>query len=939
MSKDFIKVKGAKENTLKNIDIEIPKNKLVVFTGVSGSGKSSLAFNTIYEEGRRRYVDSLSSYARQFLGNTKKPDVESIEGLSPAISIEQKTTHNNPRSTVGTVTEVYDYLRLLYARIGKPFCPNHKKEISAQRTQDILNSIFKMKQDSSIMIAAPVVKNEKGSFLSVIEELKNEGFVRIYLDNEIKRLDDNLKISASKKHNISVIIDRIVLNKENDSRISDAVEIALDHSGGVVEVIFNNEITSFSRNFSCPEGDFNMPTMEPKIFSFNSPSGMCQECKGLGQMLKVNVDLLIPDKRKAIGEGGIIYYSNFIGSGNIEWQQFEKLLEHYNINSGVPIDHLSKEEMEIILYGSKEPIQYELTSKTRNVKKNDYIEGVAQLIERRYVETTSNWSRSYYKQFMSEIICLKCKGSRLNEYARAVFVNGIDINELTKLPIDKEYEWIANLKLSDEEIEVSKLITNELFERLGFLINVGLPYISLNRKAETLSGGESQRIRLATQIGSNLTGVLYVLDEPSIGLHQVDNDKLIATLKKMVDIGNTLIVVEHDEDTINQADFIVDIGPLAGQEGGYVVATGTPKEISENKKSITGHFLSGKETIEIPNVRRKGNKKFIEVIGARENNLKNINVKFPLGELVVVTGVSGSGKSTLVNQILSKELTRRLSDAKVYVGKHKEIKGSENIDKLIRITQSPIGRTPRSNPATYTSVWDDVRTLYTLAPESRERGYQKGRFSFNVPGGRCDKCKGDGYIKVEMHFLPDVYIECNHCDGKRFNKETLEVKFKGKSIADILNMRVSEAFEFFKDFAKISEKLKMLIEVGLNYIKLGQPATTLSGGEAQRIKLATYLQKRPTGKTLFILDEPTTGLHSFDIKNLLKVLNKIVDNGDSVILIEHNLDVIKTADHIIDLGPGGGVNGGTIIATGTPEELAKNEKSITGKYLINKLKK
>ncbi len=940
MAKNTIKVKGAKENNLKNIDVEIPKEKLIVFTGVSGSGKSSLAFNTIYEEGRRRYVDSLSSYARQFLGNSKKPDVESIDGLSPAISIEQKTTHNNPRSTVGTVTEIYDYLRLLYARIGKPFCPNHKKEISAQRTQDILNVIYSMKEESNLMITSPVIKNESGNFLSLFDDLKNEGFIRVIIDGEVMRLDEDIKLSKLKKHNISVVVDRIQLTKENHTRIADAIEISLDHSKGLVEVIIDNQIHSFSRNFSCSEGDFSMPLMEPKLFSFNSPAGMCEDCKGLGQMLKVNVDLLIPNKRMAIAEGGIVYYANVIGSENIEWQQFKTLLEFYDIDTGIPIENLPKEQMDLILYGSKEKIAYKIVTKKGNTfEKDDFIEGVAQLIERRYVDTTSEWNRKYYKQYMAEIKCPTCKGARLNQFATAVRIDGMNIEDFTKLPIDKEFEKISSIQLNKEEEEVSKLIMNELFERLSFLMNVGLPYISLNRKAETLSGGESQRIRLATQIGSNLTGVLYVLDEPSIGLHQIDNDKLIATLKKMVDIGNTLIVVEHDEDTIWDADFVVDIGPKAGSEGGEVIAIGTPQDISDNKESITGQFLSGQQKIEVPSVRRKGNNKFIEIIGARENNLKNIDVKFPLGKLVVVTGVSGSGKSTLVNEILAKGIIKRLNDSKIEVGKHKEINGVSHVDKIIRVTQSPIGRTPRSNPATYTSIWDDIRALYALSLEARERGYQKGRFSFNVPGGRCDKCKGDGVIKIEMHFLPDVYIECNHCDGKRFNKETLEVKFKGKSIADILDMRVSEAFDFFKDFKKIHEKLEILMNVGLNYIKLGQSATTLSGGEAQRIKLATHLQKRPTGKTLFVLDEPTTGLHSYDIKNLLSVLNRIVDNGDTVVLIEHNLDVIKTADYIIDLGLGGGVNGGTLIAKGTPEQVANSNKSLTGQYLIKKLKK
>ncbi|CAM9099525.1 excinuclease ABC subunit UvrA [Mycoplasma marinum] len=940
MSKKFIKIKGANENNLKDVNVEIPKEKLIVFTGVSGSGKSSLAFNTIYEEGRRRYVDSLSSYARQFLGGTNKPDVESIEGLSPAISIEQKTTHNNPRSTVGTVTEIYDYLRLLYARVGVPYCPKHKKPISAQRTQDIINTIFKHKEGTKLIIYSPVAIKEKGTHANLLESLRTDGFVRVEVDGKMMTLDDKIELNKTQQHSISIVVDRIVLNEENRTRISDAVEIALEHASGIIEVGFDQEKrVSFSRNFSCPSGDFDMPLIEPRLFSFNAPAGMCDSCKGIGIKLKVNKKLLIPDSKRAISEGGIVYFANLVGSENIEWMKFSSLLNHHGINMDIPIENLSKEELEIALYGTEEPIEYTIVTRTGTVfKKFEPIEGVAALIERRYRETTSEKNRKWYKSYMKDVKCGTCKGARLNKFALSMKVDELNINEFTQMPIDQAFHKVTTLKLNDEQQKVSELIINELYERLSFLINVGLTYISLDRKAGTLSGGESQRIRLATQIGSNLTGVLYVLDEPSIGLHQVDNDKLIKTLKKMVDIGNTLIVVEHDEDTIREADYIVDIGPLAGDAGGNVVAAGTLEEITKNKESITGLFLSGKESIEIPTTRRSGNGQVIELKGVKENNLKNINVKFPLGKLIVVTGVSGSGKSTLVNEVLSKALEQKIKDPLIIPGKFKSISGNSNIDKVIRISQSPIGRTPRSNPATYTSLFDDVRELYSMAPEAKARGYSKGRFSFNVDGGRCDKCRGDGLIKIEMHFLPDVSIICNHCDGKRFNRETLEVKFKGKNISDILNMRVSEAYLFFSSFTKIKTKLQALMDVGLNYITLGQNATTLSGGEAQRVKLATYLQKKPTGKTLFILDEPTTGLHSYDVKHLLKVLNRIVEGGDTVLMIEHNLDVIKTADYVIDLGPEGGINGGDIIATGTPEQVALKENSKTGFYLKKILK-
>ena len=799
MNKRIIKIIGAKENNLKNINIELPKDKLIVFSGVSGSGKSSLAFNTIYEEGRRRYVDSLSSYARQFLGNSKKPDVESIEGLIPAISIEQKTTHNNPRSTVGTVTEIYDYLRLLYARIGTPYCLKHNISISAQKIKDIIESVFNNKKDSKLVILSPLVKQEKGAHTKLLETLKREGFLRVLIDNEIMKLEDDIVLSKNKKHNISIVVDRVILKEDNRSRITEAIEIALEHSKGMVEVLINNKTKEvFSKNYSCPKGDFEMPLIEPRLFSFNSPAGMCNYCKGIGIKLQADKRLLIPDESKTIKQGAIVYFANLIDSGNLEWQRFEILLNHYNIDLNTPINELSKEQTNIMLEGSLSTIKYTLTSRSGIIfNKEEFLEGIATLIERRYLETKSEQVRKWYKSYMTDIKCEKCKGARLNQQALAVKVEGLNIYQLTNLSIENTLDKITNLKLSKEEAKVSELIINELYERLSFLTNVGLSYLSLDRKAETLSGGEAQRIRLATQIGSKLTGVLYVLDEPSIGLHQSDNAKLIKTLKHMVDIGNTLIVVEHDEETIKAADFIVDIGPLAGQEGGSVVASGSLENIKNAKDSLTGAFLSKKEAIEIPKHRRSGTGKVIELKGAKENNLKNINVKFPLGKMIVVTGVSGSGKSTLVNDILVKAIEQKIRDPLIVPGKFKSIIGSGNVDKVIKISQSPIGRTPRSNPATYTSLFDDVRDLFTLTPEAKARGYKKGRFSFNVDGGRCDKCKGDGVIKIEMHFLPDVYIECNHCEGKRFNKETLEVKFKGKTISDILQMRVSEAYDFF----------------------------------------------------------------------------------------------------------------------------------------------
>lgn len=935
-SQKYITIKGARENNLKNIDVKIPKNKLVVMTGVSGSGKSSLAFKTIYEEGRRRYVDSLSSYARQFLGGTQKPDVESIDGLSPAISIEQKTTHNNPRSTVGTVTEIYDYLRLLFARIGVPYCPNHKIIIKGQNLRDIVNSVWQLKPNSRLIISSPLAEKEKGTHRFLFENLKKDGFLRVKVNNTIYNLNDEIDLDKNKKHDIDLIIDRVVLSEDNRSRITEAIEVALDKSNGLVKVmdIDSKEEKQYSRNHACKHGDFDMPLIEPRLFSFNSPNGMCNKCKGLGIKLKADKRLLIPKPHLSIEDGAITYFKNIVHTDNLEWQEFVMLLNHYGIPIDKPIDEMSKKELDIVINGSETEIEYTLVSRSGNkFEKYGFIEGVGALIERRYVETNSESARKWYKQFMSDIKCDTCNGTRLNKYACAVLVNKINIHNFTKFPIDEALDFILNLELNKDEIKISELIVNELVTRLTFLKNVGLDYMTLDREAETLSGGEAQRIRLATQIGSNLTGILYVLDEPSIGLHQKDNDRLIMTLKKMRDIGNTLIVVEHDEDTIREADYIIDIGPQAGEHGGELIAFGTPKEVAENKNSITGQYLKGTKKIIIPKSRRSGNGLVFEVKGVKENNLNNLDIKLPLGKFICITGVSGSGKSTLVNEVIYKILKHHLTDPHIYPGKHKSINGLSNIDKVVRVTQSPIGRTPRSNPATYTSVFNDIRDVFANSVEAKARGYQKGRFSFNVDGGRCDKCKGDGYIKVEMHFLPNVFVKCDNCNGNRYNLETLEVKYKNKSIADVLNMTVSIAVDFFANNKKIYDKLKTIVDVGLGYIRLGQPATTLSGGEAQRVKLATFLQKKPTGKTIYMLDEPTTGLHSYDVEKLIHVLERIVSGGDTVLVIEHNLDIIKTSDYIIDLGPGGGKNGGRIVAAGTPEQVAKINSSYTGQYL------
>lgn len=932
---DKIVIKGARVHNLKNINLEIPRSQLVVLTGLSGSGKSSLAFDTIYAEGQRRYVESLSAYARQFLGNTDKPDVDSIDGLSPAISIEQKTTHNNPRSTIGTVTEIYDYLRLLYARIGKVYCPHHGEEISSQTIKQMVSKVMLLEEKSKIQIIAPIISMKKGSHKDVINSLIRDGFIRAYIDDELLLLEDVKELDKNKKHTIEVVVDRLVMKEGIESRLFDSFEIALRLGKGVALVIVGKaERLRFSENFSCSICGFSIPNLEPRLFSFNSPLGACHECNGLGVKMEVDFDLLIEDPSKSINEGAIRYYRNTIQKDNIETQEFKKLCEYYNIDLDKPMNKLSKKEMDIVLNGSKEPVSYSIvTSSGNKLVRNSYIEGVSKLIKRRYEETTSEGARMWYRSFLAEQTCPTCQGARLSEEALCVKVGTKSIYDFTTLAINDALEYLENLVLDATQQEISKLVIKEIKNRLNFLNNVGLEYLNLSRNAGTLSGGEAQRIRLATQIGSALTGVLYVLDEPSIGLHQRDNNKLIATLKQMQQLGNTMIVVEHDEETMRSADQIIDIGPGAGQHGGEVVAQGTIDEIMQVEASITGQYLAQKKYIPLPQVRNKGNGKYLEVVKASENNLKDISVKFKLGCFNVVTGVSGSGKSTLVNEILYKSIAHKLYKNRSKPGKHKSIRGLDNIDKVVEISQDPIGRTPRSNPATYTGVFDDIRDLFALSPEARARGYNKGRFSFNVKGGRCEACWGDGVKKISMHFLPDVYVVCEECNGKRYNDETLQVTYKDKNIADVLDMRVEEAIEFFKSLPKIKRKLDVISAVGLDYIKLGQSATTLSGGEAQRIKLATELQKRPTGKTVYILDEPTTGLHIYDVAKLLTVLQTIVDNGDTVIVIEHNLDVIKVADYIIDLGPEGGKNGGNVIAYGTPEDVIKVEESYTGQYL------
>ncbi len=940
MAHDKIIVKGAKEHNLKNIDVEIPRNKLVVITGLSGSGKSSLAFDTIYAEGQRRYVESLSSYARMFLGQMDKPSVESIEGLSPAISIDQKTTSKNPRSTVGTVTEIYDYLRLLYARIGVPRCTVCGREIRQQTVDQIVDKVMSYEAGTKIQILAPVVKGRKGEHAKVLESARKSGFARVRADGIIYDLSEKIPLEKNKKHNIEIIVDRLVIKPEITSRLSDSIETASKLTNGLVLVNFvDREDVLFSQKYACPEHGVSIDELTPRMFSFNNPFGACQKCTGLGVFLKIDENRIIPDWNKSIKDGGIKGSGWALEGSSIAAMYFEALSEKYNFSLDEPIKNIPSDVVNKILYGTgDETLTIHRKSVYGSGTYEHKFEGIITNLERRYKETSSNWIKDEIRSYMSEIPCDECHGDRLSKESLAVTVGGLNIADFCKLSVVDALDFVKNLTFTAKEAIIGKEIIKEITERLNFLKSVGLGYLTLSRSSGTLSGGESQRIRLATQIGSSLMGVLYILDEPSIGLHQRDNEKLLGTLKRLRDLGNTVIVVEHDEDTMYAADCIVDVGPGAGIHGGEIVCTGDVEKIKACEKSVTGQYLSGKRCVPVPEKRRKGNGKFLEIKGAEQNNLKKIDVKFPLGELVCVTGVSGSGKSSLINEILYKTLVRELNGAKTTSGKHKEIKGIEHLDKVIAIDQSPIGRTPRSNPATYTGLFTDIRALFATTQDAKMRGFSQSRFSFNVKGGRCEACQGDGIIKIEMHFLSDVYVPCEVCKGKRYNRETLEVKYKGKSISDVLEMTVEEAMEFFSNIPKLYRKLKTLFDVGLGYIKLGQPATTLSGGEAQRVKLATELSKRSTGKTIYILDEPTTGLHIADVHRLVDVLQLLVETGNTVVVIEHNLDLIKTADHIIDLGPEGGDMGGEIIAQGTPEEVAKNKKSFTGQYLKKLLK-
>ncbi len=940
MGQDYITVKGARVHNLKNIDVTIPRDKLVVLTGLSGSGKSSLAFDTIYAEGQRRYVESLSAYARQFLGQMDKPDVDAIDGLSPAISIDQKTTSRNPRSTVGTVTEIYDYLRLLYARIGRPICPNHGIEITSQTVEQMVDRIIEYPERTKLQVLAPIISGKKGAHVKVLEDIKKQGFVRIRVDKEMQDLSEPIELDKNKKHSIDVVVDRIVVKEGVETRLADSLETALKLADGkvIIDVIGQEELL-FSEHLACPLCGFSIDKLEPRMFSFNSPFGACPECDGLGSKLIVDMDAVIPDWSLSLNENAIAPWEPI--SSKYYPQLLKAVCDHYGIDMDTPVRDLPKHQMDKILHGSGSEKVYFHYENDFGMVRDHYIEfeGVIRNIERRYNETSSDFTREQMEKYMAQQPCPKCKGYRLKPESLAVKINQKHISEVTKFSIAEAAHFFHHLDLTEKEQTIANLILREIDSRLGFLNNVGLDYLTLSRSAGTLSGGEAQRIRLATQIGSKLTGVLYVLDEPSIGLHQRDNDRLIETLKNMTSIGNTLIVVEHDEDTMLAADYLIDIGPGAGVHGGEIVAAGTPEEVMNDPHSLTGKYLSGKKFIRLPIERRKGDGRFIEIKGAKENNLKNVNVKFPLGTFIAVTGVSGSGKSTLVNEVLHKALAQKLYKSKEKPGAHKEIKGIEHLDKVIDIDQSPIGRTPRSNPATYTGVFDDIRDVFAATNEAKIRGYKKGRFSFNVKGGRCEACRGDGIIKIEMHFLPDVYVPCEVCHGKRYNRETLEVTYKGKNIADVLDMTVEDALEFFENIPKIKRKLQTIADVGLGYIKLGQSATTLSGGEAQRVKLASELHRRSTGRSLYILDEPTTGLHVDDIARLLDVLQRLVENGDTVLVIEHNLDVIKTADYIVDLGPEGGDKGGTIVATGTPENIAGHPQSYTGKYLKPILKR
>ena len=930
-------IKGAKEHNLKDINIEIPRNKLVVITGLSGSGKSSLAFDTLYAEGQRRYVESLSSYARQFLGLMEKPDVESIEGLSPAISIDQKTTSRNPRSTVGTVTEIYDYIRLLYARIGVPYCPNCGKKIEKQTIDQIIDSVMSLEEGTRIQVLAPVVRGKKGEYTKLLQDFQKEGFVRVRVDGEVYELTDDIEIDRKKKHNIELVVDRLVVKEEIRTRLTESVETALKYANNlvVIDIPGDKEIL-YSQNYACPDCNISIEELTPRMFSFNNPFGACPTCTGIGYLMKMDEDLIVPDKNKTLYDGIKAFGASTMKKGDtMAKMYFESIAKHYGVEiKDVPIKKLPRWFLEKILYGTgDEAIDFEYTSYAGTRKFTSPFEGVLPTLDRRYNETKSQGMRDFYEMYMSESACQTCHGARLKKESLSVKVGDKNINELTDMSIDKIKDFLNSLQLNNKDKMIADQILKELNKRLQFLLDVGLEYLTLSRSAGSLSGGEAQRIRLATQIGSGLTGVIYILDEPSIGLHQRDNEKLLATLRKLRDLGNTVLVVEHDEDTMYAADQIIDIGPGAGVHGGKVIAQGTAEEIKLVPESITGQYLSGKKQILVPKKRRKSNGKAIEVKGATEHNLKNINVKFPLGQFICVTGVSGSGKSTLVNEILYKTVAKEIYGSNEKPGKCKEIKGLENVDKIINIDQSPIGRTPRSNPATYTGVFDVIRDIFAATQEAKMRGYDKGRFSFNVAGGRCEACSGDGVLKIEMHFLPDIYVPCEVCKGKRYNRETLEVKYKGKTISDVLDMTVEEALKFFENIPKIKSKIQTLYDVGLGYIKLGQPSTTLSGGEAQRVKLATELSKKATGKTLYILDEPTTGLHIADVHKLIDILQRLVDTGNSIIVIEHNLDLIKTADYIIDLGPEGGEKGGQIIAVGTPEQITRNDQSYTGKFL------
>ena len=930
-----IQVKGAREHNLKNIDIEIPRDQLVVITGLSGSGKSSLAFDTIYAEGQRRYVESLSSYARQFLGQMEKPDVDYIDGLSPAISIDQKTTSKNPRSTVGTVTEIYDYLRLLYARIGIPHCPVCGREIKQQTIDQIVDHVMELKERTKIQVLAPVVRGRKGEHVKEFEAARKAGYVRVRVDGIIYDLSEEIKLEKNKKHTIEIVVDRLVIQQDMKSRLADSIEIASGLTGGLIMInVIDGEDMMFSQNYACPEHGISIEELTPRMFSFNNPFGACEKCTGLGVFMKIDPDLILPDRKLSINQGGLKASGWAMEGSTIAAMYMKALAKQYNFSLDTPIADLSDEIVDILLYGTKgEKIEIERTNEYGTGKYKTEFEGIINNLERRFRETQSNWIKEEIESYMSAIPCDQCHGRRLSPESLSVTVGGINISEFCDKSITEALEFVNNLQLTEREMFIAASILKEIKERLGFLNSVGLEYLTLSRSSGTLSGGESQRIRLATQIGSSLMGVLYILDEPSIGLHQRDNDKLLGTLRHLRDLGNTVIVVEHDEDTMLAADHIIDIGPGAGVHGGNVVFNGKVADILKSEDSITGQYLSGRKKVEVPEKRRKGNGKKLKIIGAAQNNLKNINVDIPLGELVCVTGVSGSGKSSLVNEILYKYLASHLNGAKTKPGKFKDIKGVEELDKVIQINQSPIGRTPRSNPATYTGLFTDIRELYASTQDAKIRGFNAGRFSFNVKGGRCEACQGDGILKIEMHFLPDIYVPCDVCKGKRYNRETLEIKYKGKSISDVLDMTVEEGLDFFSNIPKIQRKLKTLQEVGLGYIKIGQPSTTLSGGEAQRVKLATELSKRSTGRTIYILDEPTTGLHIADVHMLINVLQKLVDSGNTVVVIEHNLDLIKTADHIIDIGPEGGNNGGTIVAQGTPEKIATVESSYTGQYL------